>query len=594
MEGERMLEQLEHAVNEMLAQHFPNEKVHTKVDDRAIATLYGECSSWDALIDIGHAAARYPGIRNAVSEMTVKGLVIPQRDYAPYVQKGRSIGVIDEVDVVIVGAGIVGCAIARELCKYNLKIVVVEKEDDVAAGASKANNGCIHHGMDCKPGTLKAELNVKGNRRYSDWERELNIGLKRLGYLEVITDLDDLPLLVKRFHAGLLNGVDGITMVDGARAKEIEPGLVEQNIDAKAALHMPSHGFVETPYVCVALGENAVENGVKFMFNTIACAVDLSGDKIDALVTNKGIIKTKFLINAAGVYADDIAKMAKDWIYTIHNRKGTIAIFDKATPPAFRGGVAIATGLVKAGKLAESKGGGMHPTPENNLLCGPSAKEVPDREDTETTQDGLDYVMSGCHQDPNSTKADIIKIFCGARPADFKEDFVIEPSEVTKGFIHAACTQSPAVASAPAIADRVVGFVVDAIRAEGGDIHIREDYNPYRAKPVEFRHMTREEQAKLIEKDPRYGRIICRCEQVTEGEIIDALRSPLRPGSINAIKFRTRAGMGRCQGGFCQPRVLEIIAKELGLDPTEVTLDGEGSNILLQVGRPDAKDEGRC
>ncbi len=590
MEGERMLEQLEQSVNEMLAQQFPNEKVHAKVDDRAIATLYGECSSWNTLVEVGHAAAHYPGIRNAVSEMTVKGLVIPKKDYAPFVKKGRETGVIDTADVVVVGAGIIGCAIARELCKYNLKIVVVEKEDDVSAGASKANNGCIHHGMACKPGTLKSELNIKGNRRYSDWERELNIGLKRLGYLDVITDLNDIPKLAERFYVGLLNGVDGITMVDPVRAREIEPGLAEQNIDVKAALHLPSHGFVETQYVCVALGENAVENGVKFMFNTTACGVDLKEDRISALVTDKGIIKTKFLINAAGVYADDIAKMAKDWIYTIHNRKGTIAIFDKSTPPAFRGGVAILTGLVKAGKLAESKGGGMHPTPENNLLCGPSAVEVPDKEDTETTQEGLDYIMSGCHQDPNSTKADIIKIFCGARPADFKEDFVIEPSEVTKGFIHAACTQSPAVASAPAIADRVVGFVVDAIKEEGKEVRIREDYNPYRAKPVEFRHMTREEQAELIEKDPRYGRIICRCEQVSEGEIIDAIHSPLLPGSVTAIKNRTRAGMGRCQGGFCQPRVLEIIARELGKDLTEITLTGEGSNILLQDDRPEARD----
>ncbi len=582
MEGERMLEQLEQSVNEMLAQQFPNEKVHAKVDDRAIATLYGECSSWNTLVEVGHAAAHYPGIRNAVSEMTVKGLVIPKKDYAPFVKKGRETGVIDTADVVVVGAGIIGCAIARELCKYNLKIVVVEKEDDVSAGASKANNGCIHHGMACKPGTLKSELNIKGNRRYSDWERELNIGLKRLGYLDVITDLNDIPKLAERFYVGLLNGVDGITMVDPVRAREIEPGLAEQNIDVKAALHLPSHGFVETQYVCVALGENAVENGVKFMFNTTACGVDLKEDRISALVTDKGIIKTKFLINAAGVYADDIAKMAKDWIYTIHNRKGTIAIFDKSTPPAFRGGVAILTGLVESRKTRGIQGRRHAPHAGEQPALRPfrGRGSGQGRHRNHPGRLGLHYVrlpsgpqfhQGGHHQD-----------LCGARPADFKEDFIIENSKKLKGFIHAAGIQSPGFASAPAIAERVEELYLE----QNPQAELDPSFNPIREHKKPFRDCNAEERAKLIAENPAYGRVVCRCETVTEAEIVEAIHGKIPARTIDAIKRRTRAGMGRCQAGFCGSKVLALLARELGISPNEVTLKGAGSEVLFTENRP--------
>ena len=571
---------LKQKVEDMLAQSFPEEKVVVTVDERSLAYLSGEISSWQTLIDIGHAVAKVPGIRNVISYMKVKNLKIPTKDYAAICEKGKAKGVIEEADVVIVGAGITGCGVARELSKYDLKTVVVERGDDVSSGSSKCNNGCIHHGMDCKPGTLKTKLNILGNRRYSDWDRELHINLNRCGALEIATKIEDMPKLYERFEKGLKNGTDGIQMIDKTRAYKLEPALEKEGVDVFAALYMPSFGVVETPYVCIALAENAAMNKVKFLFEHTVGDIEVIDNKISAVITDKGIIKTKYVVNAAGMFADDIAKMAGDQLYTIHNRRGTIAIFDKSVPPTYNINMLILGGVDKKGKNVESKGGGMHPTPENNLLIGPSAMEVPDKEDTETSWEDMDYVIKGCLQDPHNPKSNIIKIFGGARPADFKEDFTVEMSEIIDGFVHAACIQSPGVAAAPAVADLVVDLILQDCKEKGKTVTVKKDYNPYRDKPVEFRHMTREEQAALIEKDPRYGRIVCRCEHVTEGEIVDALKSPVIPTSITAIKNRTRAGMGRCQGGFCQPRVLEIIAREHGKEWTDINLRGTGSNIL--------------
>lgn len=572
-------------VEKVLGEHFPSESVEVSVDERRLVYLRGEISSWQRLIDIGHMAAAVPGVRNVVSEMHAKGVQESKPDYDSMVRKGRDIGVIERADVVIIGAGIIGCGIARELSKYDLKIVVVERGDDVASGSSKSNNGAIHHGMACKTGTLKCKLNVLGNRRYDDWERELHINFKRCGSLEVITKTEDLPKLYERFEKGLRNGVDGISLVNRQKAFELEPALEKEGVDVVAALSLPSMGIVETPYVCVALAENAAQNHVKFLFNHSVGAIDTENQSITGVVTDKGIIQTDYVINAAGMYADDIAKMAGDQLYTIHNRRGTIAIFDKSTPPTYNKAIIVLSERDETKKNAESKGGAMHPTPEMNLLAGPSAEEVPDKEDTETSAKGMEYVIRNCMQDPHNPKANIIKIFGGARPSDFKEDFTIEKSEITQGFIHAACIQSPGVASAPAIADMVVEILINDLQEKGREMAVRSDYQPNRKAPVEFRHLSHEEQAKLIEENPSYGRIICRCEQITEGEILDALNSPVVPTSITAIKNRVRAGMGRCQGGFCQPRVLELLAETLGKEWVDINLRGKGSNILVRDNR---------
>lgn len=570
---------------EYFQKKYSDLSIKADIDERKIVHLSGCCDSWAQIIDIGHEVAELPGVRNVVSDMTVKGLDIPQKDYASVAASGKKCGVIDKADVVIVGAGISGCAIARELSRYDLKTVVVESGDDVASGASKANNGCIHHGMDCKSGTLKSRLNILGNRRYDDWNRELHINLDRYGCLEVVESIKDLPKLYERFERGLANGVDGIQIVNAQRAYEIEPALKTEGVNVIAGLYMPSQGAVETPYVCVALAENAAENGVKFYFNCPVGDVIVEQDKVQAVVTGQGIIKTKYVINAAGVYADDIAEMAGDQFYTLHHRLGTIAVLDKSEPPTYRVMIDNLSTHDKSEKDINSKGGGSNTTPEKNILVGPSAFEYWDKESTETTQEGLDFLLKYCMRDPHKNKGDIIRLFAGGRPADFTEDFIIEKSEITAGFIHVAGIQSPGVASAPAIADLVIDILKEDLKSQNQTLKEKPDFDPIRKTKPEFRFLSRKEQAELIKKDSRYGKIVCRCEQITEGEIVEAIHSPVIPASVNAIKNRTRAGMGRCQGGFCQPRVLEILARELNVAWTDITLNGEGSNILLYDNR---------
>ncbi|MCI9137781.1 MAG: NAD(P)/FAD-dependent oxidoreductase [Lachnospiraceae bacterium] len=575
-------------VKQMLSENFPDENISPRVDERNIVTLSGECSDWNTLIQIGHKAAAVEGVRNVVSEMTAKGVVIPERDYGPFREAGERIGVIREADVVIVGAGISGCGIARELSRYPLNIVVVERGNDVASGASRANNGCIHHGQECKSGTLKARLNVEGNRGYRRWEKELDLNVLDCGALQIIQEEGQMPELKKRYETALRNDVEGAKILTPEETRELEPGLAKTNVPIYAALWLPTQRQIEPYETCVALAENAAVNGVEFLFGCEVGDVLTENGETRGVVTNQGIIKAPYVINAAGVYADDIAKMAGDQFYTIHGRKGTIVIMDKAKKPSYPRLVSQLTPEYHKGKNVESKGGGMHPTPHMNLLLGPSAAEVPDKEDNSTTKKDLDYTMT-CNQDPNVTNADAIRIFAGVRPADFKEDFIVEMSELTDGFVHVAAIQSPGLASAPAIAKRVVRIVTDDYRKKGKNLIPKADFVAERKACVRFNQLSHEEQDALIQKDSRYGNIICRCEQISEGEILDAMRSPVPPRSVDAIKHRTRAGMGRCQGGFCQIKVIELLAREFGTEWTQIHLRGEDSPILLEKNRKEAE-----
>ena len=554
-----------------------------RVDERRILFMEGECQSWVELVSAGQKAAKTKGIKNVVNDMTVKGLEIPKKDYTPYIEAGNKIGVIDDVDVVIIGAGISGCGIARELAKYPLNIRVVEMGDDVANGATKANNGNIHPGHAAKPGTLKAKLNVEGNRMYTKWAEDLGFRLERCGALGVVTKPVLTVGILAAYAVAKKNKVDGARIVGKKEALRLEPGLAEHGIKPVAGLWLPSMGLVEPYEVAVALAENAVENGVKFTFNCSVGDILTENGEIRGVVTSKGIIKTKYVINCAGVYADEISAMAGDRSYTIHGRKGTIAILDKNVPPEYKT-LTMVVDEVPKDKNKESKGGGMSKTPEGNILLGPSATETPDKEDNTTTKEDLAYSMRR-NQNEDAGYGKIIRIFAGVRPADYKEDFVIEMSDVTHRFINVGAIQSPGLASAPAIAKMVEGIFKDDYEKDHGKLNVKEDYNPKRKPPVDFRHMSKEEQDELIKKNPKYGHIICRCESITEGEILDAIHSPLVPTTVDAIKKRTRAGMGRCQGGFCQPRVVEILARELGKDWVDINLRGEGSNILAEKNR---------
>lgn len=576
-------------VRRFLKQQYPKITVSATADDRNIVTLAGECESWQQLVDIGHAVAKLEGVKNVVSDMTVRGMEIPHRDYGALVEQGEKAGVLAEADVVIVGLGITGCAIARELSKYNLRIVAVDMAEDVATGASKANNGGVHHAGGVKPGTLKAKLSVRGNRMYDQWSKELGFEFIRCGDLLYIEDEDDIDALCEEFKIALKNGDYKPQLINGEQCMEIEPRLADYGRKPVMGLWLPSQGRVHTYEVAVALIENAVMNGVRVIFQCNACKVYTENGEVTGLLTDKGVIRTKYIINAAGVYADDISSMAGDRCFTIHPRRGTIAIIDKNKKPMFDHLTGHFISAEKQKRNPESKGGGMEFTPSYNILIGPSAEERPDKEDVETTTEDLEFIMK-INENPDVSNRDIIRIFAGTRPADFSEDFVIGMSPVAHRFINAAAIQSPGVGSAPAIAEMVENIVLEDAGKCGEPIGRKADFNPIRKRPFRFAELSREEQDEWIRKRPEYGRIVCRCETITEGEIIDAIHSPVVPASIDAIKRRTRAGMGRCQGGFCQSKVLEILTRELGIEHTEVTLHGKGSNILACENRQPTKE----
>lgn len=576
---------LNRRINEKVKDKFPELNIEIRINERNIATVSGECETWEQLIDVGHFVAEDAKIKNVVSEMTVKGLTITPQDYASMAKEGRKKGIIQKTDVVIIGAGVIGCGIARELSKYDFHCIVVDKENDVSVGASKANNGNIHPGHAVKNGTLKHKLNILGNRMYDEWAKDLQFEFQRNGLMYIAWEEEYLPALKRRYTKGLENGVDGIRYISGEEAMAIEPELKKLDNPPIAAVWLPSLAHVEPYEVTIALAENAAENQVKFMLNTKVCDIVHDG-RIQAVVTSRGVIETKYVINAAGVYADDISRMAGDVSYTIHPRKGTIVLLDKAKTYPYKPQLGFVSNKLENRmmnvKNKESKGGGCCKTPEGNYLLGPSAKEVWNKEDTSCDAEGIAYALSCC-QHKGVGEKDVIRSFAGVRAADFKEDFIIEKSEVTSGLIHVAGIQSPGLSAAPAIAKMVENILLEEMKKEGMSYKRKKNYQPYRPKRRVFRKLSLEEQNKLIKENPDYGQIVCRCEFITKGEILDAIDSPVVPTSVDAIKRRTRAGMGRCQGGFCLPVVLQILAQAQQQDCTEIDFTAKDTNILEKI-----------
>ena len=457
----------------------------------------------------------------------------------------------------------------------------------MSAGATRANNGNIHPGHDVKPGTLKARLNVEGNRMYKQWAAELGFELQRVGLLGATDNPRYLSFFERALAVARENEVEDPEIVDKKRIAEIEPGFAKLGMDVSFGIWFPSMGLVESYKVAAALAENAAANGVEFKFNCTVADILRDKGRVTGAITSRGIIEARYIINCAGIYADEISTMAGDKSYTIHPRKGTIAILDKERKHFFNSlaGLLEISSKIREQSNSDSKGSRMCRTPEGNVLLGPSATEVPDKEDVSTTAEDLHYAMAS-GEDYGYKYSDIIRFFAGSRPADYKEDFVIEMSPITHGFINVGAIQSPGLAAAPAIAAMVEGILSGAAANEGQPLEKNPAYNPLRKRETEFRNMGREEQDELTRRDPSYGRIICRCESITEGEILETLRSLIPPRSIDAVKQRTRAGMGRCQGGFCQCRVLEIMARERGVDKTEINLRGKGTSVLLGNNRP--------
>jgi Predicted dehydrogenase len=469
-------------------------------------------------------------------------------------------------DVTIIGTGIVGCAIARELSKYKLSICVVDKDTDVANGTTKANSAIVHAGFDAKTGSLKGKLNAIGNAMFDKLSEDLDFHFKRIGSLVLCFDGKDINKLHELKEQGIKNGVPKLEILDRDKLSEMEPNISK---DVVAALYAPTGGIVCPYEMTIALAENAHTNGVEFNFEREVTNIEKVENSY-AIKTNKGDIETKIVINAAGLFADEINNMISKNEIHIMPRKGEYCLFDKSV-----GNMISKTIFQLPNKMG--KGVLVTPTVDGNLLIGPNAMEVEDKNDLTTTTEGIDEILSKASLSIKQVPVrQVITSFSGLRAHSTNNDFIIGEQIDAENFINAAGIESPGLSSAPAIAEMIRDIVVDKLQPKKND-----KFNPIRKGIPKFREMNNEERKGLIAKDSRYGKMICRCETVTEGEIINAIRRPLGAKTLDGIKRRTRAGMGRCQSGFCAPKIVEILARELNLKPTEVTKFGGNSNILV-------------
>jgi glycerol-3-phosphate dehydrogenase len=471
-----------------------------------------------------------------------------------------------EYDVAVIGAGVTGCLIARALSRHQVNICLIEKEEDVAMGTSKANSAIIHAGYDAKNGTLKAKLNVEGNRMMERTAAELGVPFKRIGSLVLAFDDAQSETVRELYENGVRNGVPGLEILDGAQARKMEPALSPQ---VASALHAPSAGIICPYELTIGAAENAVSNGAKLLLGARVQGIDQTETGF-TVHTAAGDVRARYLVNAAGLRADEISAMAGDPELHIRPRRGEYMILDKST-----GGLVHSVIFQTPNEMG--KGILVTPTVDGNLLVGPNAHDILNKEDLSTTAPGLEEIREGALRSvPSIPMRQVITSFAGLRAVPLSGDFIIRRSEKTPGLIQAAGIESPGLSSAPAIAEHVVSL----LREAGLALREKPDYNPIRLPLRRFAQMSDEEKAAKIKEDPRYGHVICRCETVTEGEICESIRRPAGARSLDAVKRRTRAGMGRCQGGFCTPRAVAILARELGISELEVTKAGKGSELL--------------
>ena len=489
-------------------------------------------------------------------------------------KKGLCHMITMDYDVAVIGAGVVGSAIARELSRYRLDVALIDAAEDVAMGASHANSAIVHAGYDCVPGTMMAKLNVKGNAMFDQWCAELNVPLKRIGTLVIAFGEEDEKELNNLYNRGIENGVPDMRIISGDEAREMEPMLSK---DVTAALYAGT-GAITCPYeMTIACAENARHNGVRWMMDSPVTAIERKGDglHVTAGVYN---LRAKYVVNAAGVHADDVARLIGDESFKIKPRKGEYMLLDRT-----------AANLKKVIFQTPSKMGKgvlVSPTVDGNSFAGPTAVDMTDKEDTSVCAESIDELgRLSLKSTPGLNLRGVITSFAGVRAQPSTGDFIIRPSEVDPRMVFASGICSPGLSSAPAIAEEVV----EVLKSEGLVLNRKPFFDPERQPIKAFRHMTEEEKKAAIAETPLYGRIICRCETITEAEIVEAIRRGAR--SLDGVKRRTRAGMGRCQGGFCGPRVMEILSRELDIPMEALTKFGAGSNLLVGKTREDGDNE---
>ena len=452
-------------------------------------------------------------------------------------------------DVVIIGAGVSGSASARELSRYKVNACVIEKAEDVCSGTSKANSGIVHAGFDAPVGSLMAKLNVKGNEMMEELSKELDFPFKKNGSLVICLSKDDMPKLQELYDRGRKNGVKDLKILSKEDVLKLEPNI---NEEVYAALYAPTGGIVCPFGLNIALAENATTNGVEFKFNTEAKDIEKIDDGF-IIKTNNGDIKTKYIVNAAGVYADKFHNMVSENKINITARKGEYCLLDKTA-----GCHVSKTIFSLPGKMG--KGVLVSPTTHGNLIVGPTSTDIADKEGLNTTRDGLDTILEKSSMNvKNILMRQVITSFAGLRAHEDNHEFIIKELEDVKGFM-----------------------VADILK-EKLSLEKNPDFIGIRRGILDPNTLNIEERNQLIKEQPAYGNIICRCEMITEGEIIDAIRRPLGAKSLDGVKRRTRAGMGRCQAGFCSPKTMEILERELKLSMFDITKCGGKSNIVVGV-----------
>lgn len=468
-------------------------------------------------------------------------------------------------DAVVIGAGVIGGLTARELTRYGLKVCILEKKNDVAMGATRANSAIVHAGFDAKEGTLKAKFNVKGSEMMETVAEELGVKYKRNGSLVVGFSDEDRTTLEGLLERGRKNGVKGLSLIGREEILKLEKNIGEGVVCALRA----ETGAIICPYeLCMAAIGNAMDNGAELKLNFTVEGIE-KNDTGYTVYSGSESVKAKYVINAAGVHSDDIAALVGDTSFTVGARRGEYMLLDKEC-----GSLVNHTIFRCPSKMG--KGILVSPTVDGNLLLGPTAEDIDDKTDTKTTAQGLSNVRRQAGEQVSGIEFNkVITSFTGLRSTGSTGDFIINMKD---GFINLAGIESPGLTSSPAIAE----YVVEMLKSAGEKLEIRADFNPRRKPMHYFRELDLDGKNEIIAKNPEYAHVICRCETVSEGEILEAIRTNPKPRDLDGVKRRTRATMGRCQGGFCTPYIVELLAKETGCDVLEITKSGGGSYINLR------------
>ncbi|MGM8231023.1 NAD(P)/FAD-dependent oxidoreductase [Clostridium perfringens] len=466
-------------------------------------------------------------------------------------------------DIIVIGAGVVGCSIARELSKYNLDVLVVEKNSDVSEGISKGNSGIVHAGYNEKIGTLKAKLNIEGNKIFDDLSRDLQFPFKRNGAFILAFSDEDMNILESLKENGEKLGVEGLEILTREEALNIEPNL---NKEIVGVLNVKTSGIVSPYEMTIALAENAAENGVEFKLNSKVTNIEKISEGYKVTLNNREVVNGKIIINASGLegaFLNNLVSMSKREINPV---KGEYCLFDKVA-----GAMINKTLFQVPNKL--SKGVLVTPTAEGNLLVGPNAVEG---KTLETSREGIDEILDKSKTSLEELPvARILNTFSGIRPKTKEGDFIIEEVEDAKNFINVIGIDSPGLTAAPAIGVYVVNMIKERL-----DLVEKKNFKKTREKIVRFAELSLEEKNKLIKEKPAYGHMVCKCEFITEGEIVEAIHRPIKALTVDAIKRRTRASMGGCQGIGCTLPISKILSRELGIDISDINKNSEGSPVI--------------